>query len=187
MKFFPTIVAGVLLTCCVPSNNDTISGIIPSNALFQKGQYTFFNDKLASGIVNEYYPSGALHRTSRYEEGLLHGATGSWYPNGMKESERYYHRGEKEGTHSGWWPDGKKQFQYHFSQGAYHGTFKEWYASGKPLHLFEYEHGHETSAIGWRENGRTYINFVVRHGRKYGLMNARLCYSLKDEAAVYGN
>ena len=43
----------------------------------------------------------------------------------------------------------------------------------------------EIRAVGWRENGRTYINFVVRNGRKYGLMNARLCYSLKDEKGTY--
>ncbi len=154
--------------------------------LRQVGQYAFYQDQRASGLVREYYSSGELHRISRYEDGLLHGLTRSWYPDGAKESERYYDRGEKEGLHIGWWPNGNKQFEYEFSKGMYHGTFKEWYETGKLLHVFEYNQGHEVSAIGWRENGRTYINFVVRNGKKYGLTNARLCYSLEDEKGVFG-
>ena len=59
------------------------------------------------------------------------------------------------------------------------------YENGKPLNFFTYHKGEEVKAIGWRENGKTYINFIVRDGKKYGLTNARLCYSLKDEAGVY--
>jgi antitoxin component YwqK of YwqJK toxin-antitoxin module len=176
---------GILMNCYGPINKSPVNMNMPASALVQKGKYTFFQDRRAAGLVNEYYPSGELHRTSRYEDGLLHGVTRTWYASGEKESERNYDRGEKEDLHIGWWANGNKQFEYQFSEGLYHGTFKEWYENGKLLHVFEYEHGQELSAIGWRENGRTYINFVVRNGRKYGLTNARLCFSLKEERGVY--
>ncbi len=178
------IVFGVLINCSCLEDTNLINSM-EASTLQQVGKYTFIGNKRARGLVNDYYPSGELHRTSRYENGLLQGITRSWYPDGTRESERYYNRGEKEGIHAGWWPNGKKQFEYQFSDGMYHGTFKEWYESGKLLHVFEYDNGQEVSAIGWRENGRTYINFVVRNGKKYGLTNARLCFSLKDEAGVF--
>jgi antitoxin component YwqK of YwqJK toxin-antitoxin module len=188
MKMFRTlqlvVIVGALVNCSSSENSEPMN-VMQSTTLHQVGKFTFSQDRPARGVVNEYYPSGALYRTSRYKDGLLQGVTRTWYQDGAKESERYYDRGEKEGLHIGWWPNGNKQYAYEFSQGMYHGTFKEWYETGKLLHVFEYDHGQEVRAIGWRENGRTYINFVVRNGKKYGLTNARLCYSLKDEAGIF--
>jgi antitoxin component YwqK of YwqJK toxin-antitoxin module len=176
----------MLFMNCTQSGYENFVVFDMSNTdLKQHGKYLVCGDKPAQGLVNEYYPRGEIRRRSRYKNGLLHGITSTWYPNGAKESERLYERGEKEGLHAGWWPNGNRQFEYQFQDGSYHGTFKEWYESGKPLHVFEYRRGEEVSAIGWRENGRTYINFAVRNGRKYGLTNARLCFSLKDEKGAW--
>ncbi|NOT76157.1 MAG: hypothetical protein HOP08_14615 [Cyclobacteriaceae bacterium] len=153
--------------------------------LQQQGKFLMYHDKLFSGLVTEFYETGEIRSQSRYEEGLLHGETLTWYLSGVKESSRLYSQGEKEGIHQGWWPNGNQRFEYQFAEGQYHGTFKEWYENGKPLHLFTYADGKEVSAIGWRDNGKTYINFMVRNGRKYGLTNARLCYSLINEKGIY--
>jgi hypothetical protein len=32
----------------------------------------------------------------------------------------------------------------------------------------------------WRENGTLYVNYEVRGGRRYGIINERLCYSVRD-------
>jgi hypothetical protein len=33
----------------------------------------------------------------------------------------------------------------------------------------------------WRENGKPYINYEARDGRRYGLQKSNLCYTLKDQ------
>ena len=37
----------------------------------------------------------------------------------------------------------------------------------------------------WRENGTLYANYEVRDGKRYGVVNARLCYSIKDGEGVF--
>ncbi len=113
--------------------------------------------------------------------------TNSFYENGNKEACRYYHAGEKDSVHRGWWLNGQPRFEYHFRKGEYNGDFKEWYASGKPYKHIIYASGKEQSGKGWRENGKFYMNFVMREGRLYGLVNPNLCYSLKNEKGEYIN
>ena len=179
------LLVAVLLNCAIPQNEKLILSYKGNPHLRQNGKYLLFNEKPFDGALTEMYENGELKSQAYYKNGLLDGSLRSWYQNGSKESERYHKRGEKEGVHSSWWPNGNLRFEYQFAGGLYHGTFKEWYESGKPLHVFEYDHGNEVRAIGWRENGKTYINFAVKNGRKYGLTNARLCYSLKDERGIY--
>ncbi len=173
------------LLSCSERTSKTITMNKNDPSLAQRGKYLYFKDKPAEGMIVEYYASGKLKSKTLYKNGLMDGPSKSWYEEGEKESVRFYLLGEKQGLHLGWWPNGNPKFQYQFTNGSYHGSFKEWYENGKLLHLFEYNHGAEVSAIGWRENGKTYINFSVRNGRKYGLTNSRLCFSLKDEQGVY--
>ena len=175
----------VFLNCAIPQNEKLIFLDKGNPHLKQNGKYLLLKEKPFDGALIEVYENGEHKSQVYYKKGLLDGSLRSWYHDGNKESERYYEHGEKEGVHLSWWPNGNLRFEYQFAGGLYHGTFKEWYENGKPLHVFEYDHGKEVKAIGWRENGKTYINFAVRNGRKYGLTNARLCYSLKDERGIY--
>ena len=151
----------------------------------QEGKYLLYHGHRYTGMFETHFENGNLKSQAIYQQGLLEGISLSWFPQGSLESRRDYNQGEKNGLHQGWWPDGTRRFEDHFSNGVYAGTFSEWYPDGKALHAFTYDQGKEVRAIGWRENGKTYINFEVRKGRKYGLTNARLCYSLKDEQGVF--
>ncbi len=175
----------ILMDCSNPAGESKLTIYHGDPLLQEKGKFTLYDNKLLSAVVTELFESGNIKSESNYENGQLCGSVTSWYPDGKLESMRFYHHGEKEGTHQGWWPNGNPRFSYSFSKGMYDGLFKEWYSDGKRLHEFEYQAGQEIRAMGWRENGRTYINFVIRHGKKYGLTNARLCYSLKDEQGIY--
>ncbi len=174
-----------LLNCSSSIHEKFIPMNLESLELKQDGKYLLYKHQPMEGIVVERYASRQIRRQSHYKNGLLDGKVSSWYQGGQKESMRFYKEGEKEGLHVGWWPNGNIRFEYQFANGLYNGSFKEWYENGKMLHLFEYDHGNEVSAIGWRDNGKTYINFIVRNGKKYGLTNSRLCYSLKDEQGIY--
>lgn len=178
------VVCSLIIGCGSKLNEaDVIEATNP--LLVQSGKYLLFDNRPLNAVIVEHFPNGRMARSSTFKNGLQHGMTRTWYSDGNLESERSYKRGEKDGLHTGWWQNGHKQYEYHFTNGAYEGSFKEWYANGRPLHAFEYSGGREVSAVGWRENGKTYINFVMRNGRKYGLTNARLCYSLKDETGVF--
>ena len=56
------------------------------NTDFQDGilmYYTYFVNGLQDGVDVEFYPSGAVHSYSVYDEGRLVGKSYEWYENGM--------------------------------------------------------------------------------------------------------
>ena len=109
-----------------------------------------------------------------------------YYPSGALQWRRTYVNGLKDGVHEGWWENGARKFEYHFNQGAYDGDVKEWYPDGKPSLLMHYANGAEVGLQrAWRENGTLYANYEVRDGKQYGIVNARLCYSVKDGEGVF--
>ncbi len=186
LKMHGILVVCWLITGCSSRVNEQVVIEATHPLLLRQGKYLLFDQHPVTAVIVEHFANGRLARSSAFENGLQHGITRTWYADGSVESERTYQHGEKNGVHYGWWQNGNKQYEYHFANGAYDGFFKEWYENGKPLHVFQYSMGREISAIGWRDNGKTYINFVMRNGRKYGLTNARLCYSLKEEKGVFG-
>ncbi|HVZ24683.1 MAG TPA: hypothetical protein VG842_01425, partial [Sediminibacterium sp.] len=127
------------------------------------------------------YADGRIRAVEHYAAGREEGPWQGWYPDGHLAYRRYFHAGEKDREACGWWPNGQLQYVYHYRMGIYEGAFQEWYQSGHPLKSIIYLHGQAQSGKGWRDNGKPYMNFVIRDGRIYGLMNANLCYSLKDE------
>ena len=97
-----------------------------------------------------------------------------------------YVNGLKGCVHEGWWENGARKFEYHFDQGNYDGDVKEWYPDGKPSLLLHYKHGVEIGLQrAWRENGTLYANYEVKDGRQFGIVNARLCYSVKDGEGIF--
>jgi len=170
-----------------PLKIPTISVSSTDSLLQLKNGVWYYGQHLFCGSINTYYSSGKLRSQLSVYNGKEEGMTNSFYENGNKEACRYYHAGEKDSVHRGWWLNGQPRFEYHFRKGEYDGDFKEWYASGKPYKHIIYASGKEQRGKGWRENGKLYMNFVMREGRLYGLMNPNLCYSLKNEKGEYIN
>lgn len=138
-----------------------------------------------SGMIETYFPDGMLQARQTFYQGKEEGIRDTWYPNGLPESVRYYRDGEKDSVHRGWWPNGQLRYEYHFQMGNYEGDWKEWYASGVLMKHIIYQAGKELAGKGWRENGKPYMSFVRRDGRLYGLINANLCYSLRNEKGEF--
>ena len=150
-----------------------------------KNGYWYYRDKTFSGTITERFADNTLYKKTRYLNGKEEGEQVVFYPGGAFSEKRYYHLGEKDGAHMGWWPNGNKRFEYHFANGIYNGDYKEWYESGKPLKHIRYTNGVDEWGKGWRENGKVYMNFVVREGRRYGLNNSNLCYTVKNGKGEY--
>ena len=146
---------------------------------FQNGS-RYYKGKLFSGIIEEHFKDNTVQHRTGYENGKEEGWQQTFFTDGKVSEKRFYHRGEKDSVHSGWWPNGYKRFEYHFSNGIYNGDYKEWYESGQPLKHIHYTKGTDDWGKGWRENGKLYMNCVMKDGRRYGLNNSNLCYTVKN-------
>ena len=100
----------------------------------------------------------------------------TWYADGHPDTERQYVGGRESGPHRGWWPTGRPRFVYNYSGGLLEGTSREWTPSGALYREQEYHLGHEAGLqrMYW-EDGRVRASYVVRNGRRYGLMGAKGC------------
>lgn len=159
------------------SANDTLLAI--------NNGFWYYNNILFSGVIQEKYPSQQIKSQQSFYHGKEEGWLNTFYPDGTKESHRYYHKGEKDSVNTGWWSNGNLRFKYHFKHGNYDGDYKEWYVSGKLFKHIIYTNGNEISGRGWRENGKLFMNYVVKDNRRFGLMNSQLCYSLKNEKGEF--
>lgn len=150
----------------------------------ENGIYKYKN-QLFSGFIQTNYPTGKTQSIQSFYNGKDEGWANAFFESGNKQSSRFYHLGEKDSVHTGWWNNGNIRFIYHFKNGMYNGDFKEFYVDGKPLKQIFYINGKDSCGQGWRENGKPFMNYVTRDGRRFGLMNTQLCYSLKKEQGKY--
>lgn len=59
---------------------------------------------------------------------------------------------------------------------AYEGEYRSYYESGAPYELRHYIDGREQGLQqSWSEDGTPYLNYEVREGRRFGLVNASPC------------
>jgi protein SCO1/2 len=84
--------------------------------------------------------------------------------------------GAKTGWHRTWWPGGHVRTDTHYAVDAIVGEFRSYYSSGRPYELRHYVNGHEEGAQqSWTEDGELFLNYEVRNGRRFGLVNAKPC------------
>ena len=71
-----------------------------------KNGILFYENKVYSGVINDFYDNGNIKSTSQYFEGKREGKYFGWYLNKNKSFQRFYKNGIKTGTHLGWFKDG---------------------------------------------------------------------------------
>ena len=145
-----------------------------------KNGYWYYHDVLFSGVIVEHFNDKTLHQTTQYINGKEDGCQLIFYPDKILSEKRFYRKGEKDSVNMGWWQNGNKRFEYHFKNGTYNGDFLEWYKSGQLLKHIHYTNGVDDWGKGWRQNRKLYMNFVMKNGRRYGLNNSNLCYTVKN-------
>lgn len=157
------------------------------DTLFNFHQDTlYYQNTKFSGYAFTLYPSKDTAFIGSYLNGLEEGLQQKNYNNKKVAETRYYHKGKKVNVHLGYWEDGKPKFEYHFLNGEQHGIEKEWYQNGQPYKVFHYENGYESgSQKMWWENGVIRANYVVKNGRRYGLVGLKLCMNPMDTVQLY--
>ena len=133
-------------------------------------------DAAPPNVVVERYASGQVKREASYRKGQLDGVVRGWFENGALEYERTYRAGREEGTHRGWYDTGARRFEYEYRAGVSEGEQRQWYPSGQPYTVFHHAQGHELGQQQmWNPDGSVRSNYVVRDGRRYGLLGAMGC------------
>jgi len=129
-----------------------------------------------SGRIVERYPDGSIESMTPYQNGLRDGTAMSFFSNGGARWERSYVAGREEGLHRGWYDDGTLHFRYPYAGGVVDGNALEWFPDGTLYRDFNYVGGHEEgSQRMWHDDGTVRANYVVRNGRRYGLMGSKGC------------
>ncbi len=193
MRYVMVILIFLLFTCncehaemqmnkaVQPISIPNITVLSTDHSLLLKNGIWYFKGSLFSGTIKSLYPSKKIKSIQGFFKGKEEGWLETFYPDGLHETKRYYHSGEKDSVHIGWWPNGHKRFEIHFSNGVYNGEYAEWYVDGNPLKTIQYVNGIDVSGKAFRNNGKPYMNFITKDGRRYGLLNSQMCYSLKNE------
>lgn len=79
-----------------------------------------------------------------------------------------------------WWPNGRLRSEVSLRGDVYDGDYRTWYASGRPYELRHFSRGREAGRQqSWTEDGQVYLNYEVRGGRRFGLVNASPCVTVE--------
>lgn len=184
-----------LFFVCISCNSKTKQAVeikivktVPANyinvndsGLVKHQDTVYYLQKYLSGYQFSLFSNGDTALIKSYFNGVEEGTQKAWYANKQLAEERFYINGKKEGTHKGWWPDGKLKFSFSAFSDEYDGEFKEWYASGLLGKQFHYVNGREEGSQRlWWENGTVRANYVIRNGKKYGLIGLVTCSNPYD-------
>lgn len=157
-----------------------------SNSQFSNHQDTvYFGNAFFSGYRYALYANGDTALLQSYFNGVEEGFQKKWYPNRQLAEQRFYINGKKEGEHRSWWPDGKPKMAFTAEGDVYNGEFREWYATGLPAKEFHYVNGQEEGSEKlWWNNGSIRANYVIRGGKKYGLLGMKICINTIDSIII---
>lgn len=152
------------------------------DAHFNNNQDTvYYNGHLYTGYRYSLYANGDTAYLQSYFNGVEEGWQRKWYPGKQLSEERFYINGKKEGIHRTWWSDGKPKMYFEAYGDEYSGLFKEWYSSGLLAKEFHYVNGYEDGSEKlWWNNGTVRANYVIRNGKKYGLLGLTICKNPYD-------
>lgn len=106
------------------------------------------------------------------------------YADGHLQSRTQYLRGKKVGRFETWWPNGSQRSSVEYLDDVYHGEYRTWSKDGKAYELKHFYLGREAGLQqAWDENGELYLNYEVRNGRRYGMLNAKPCLPAGEDGA----
>jgi protein SCO1/2 len=90
----------------------------------------------------------------------------------------------RNGRQQQYWPNGLLRSDITYREDAYEGEYRTYYESGQPYERRHYRNGHEQGLQqSWTKEGALYLNYEVRDGRRFGLVNATPCNAVGDDGA----
>ena len=142
----------------------------------------YVNDRAFSGTLYNSFPASSdTSWVKTFIDGKEDGQWKQFYSNGEIRETRHFTQGKKTGEYRAWWPDGRLQLVYHFTDGEYEGTCREWNNKGLLIKEMNYHQGYEEGPQKlWYNNGTIKSNYVMKNGRRYGLLGTKNCTNVTD-------
>ena len=146
----------------------------------------FVDEKPFTGKLIGFYPNKKdTMFLNNYAVGLEDGEWKKFHESGKIFQQRYYSKGSKVGRFSEWWENGKLQMEYFFEQDEYEGTCSEWNQEGRLIREMNYRKGYEQgSQKQWYDNGEIRSNYIIKDGRRYGLLGTKNCINVADSVGI---
>lgn len=153
-----------------------------SQDIFIWDEIVYVNDKKYTGILYKLFVNNYdSFFIAEYKKGRLDGCSKKWYSNKQPMEIRCYKEGKKNGKQISYWQNGNKRFEFSAKEDTYEGTLMEWTYTGKLIHLANYVNGHEEGTQKlWYDNGQIRANYVMRNGKRYGLLGTQNCKYVSD-------
>lgn len=93
------------------------------------------------GEWQERWPTGDLRFSGTYVADALHGTESWWYASGQMEWQVHRKNGERHGQEIWWHPNGNRRRVGNYEQGERHGVFSLYSLDGSPTFSVEYARG----------------------------------------------
>ncbi len=171
----------ILSVSCTSAKKERLVNLDTENIRHINGKCSV-NDTLFSGTLYRLYPESAdTVLTQQYINGKRHGMWRKYYKDGRIKEQRFFKNGKKEGKLMVWWPNGRAKLIYNFRNDVYEGTNRAWNRDGLLIKEMNYEDGHEKGEQKvWYDNGKIKSNYIIKEGRRYGLLGTKNCISVTD-------
>jgi antitoxin component YwqK of YwqJK toxin-antitoxin module len=150
--------------------------------LVMQNGLVLYNQQPFSGTLYTLFPNTTdTAELAAYINGKEHAEWKRFYASGKLKEKRYFELGKKTGLYQSFWENGIKQMQYFFVNDEYEGICYEWNESGRLTRLMNYKRGHENGLQqSWYDNGKTKANYIIKAGRRYGLLGTKNCMNVSD-------
>lgn len=192
MKSFNIIILLLLICSCSQFKSKEVyffNQAIPKTYVLQSSikiktnsDTVFVNNKKYSGYIIQLQLNNKDTITCKgYFNGLESGISKKWYANKKIMEERKFYNGKKNGKQIDFWENGNKKFEFNAINDAYEGEMKEWSIDGKLIHIGNYKNGQEEGTQKlWFDNGKIRANYVIKNGKRYGLLGTKNCSNVSD-------
>lgn len=176
--------SSLLFSCTANENIKAPQTIIKfeENLFYFKSDTLYYNQEKYSGCLfdlNEKTLDTLL--LSFFSEGQLHGTQKKWYAKNKLLEIREYQFGRKNGKQLSFWENGNKRFEFVAVNDACEGELNEWDENGNLIHLAHFRNGQEEGEQKmWYENGKIRANYIIKDGRRYGLLGTKNCKNVSD-------
>jgi hypothetical protein len=119
-----------------------------------------------SGLMVDFYESGALKSRSAVTNGLLQGLSQGWHTNGQLQVTEHFQEGVSHGVRAKWYESGARKSEGLIVEGQFHGTWRRWHENGALAEQIESDHGnpHGTS-LAYYPSGQIKARATFQNGK----------------------
>ena len=179
-----------LLSSCSQDKVDSAVSVITPRVFVEhnpseftlKGQQLLYNNEPFSGYLFRLFNSSLdTLECIGYLEGKMNGISKKWHSPKQLAEFRVYRNGKKNGSQISYWPNGNKRFEFVAVDNKYEGKMEQWDSKGMLTQLGNYKDGHEFGEQKmWSANGKIRSNYIIKNGRRYGLLGTKNCVNVSD-------